>query len=223
MRRSFPLVVLLLAAAAPANADAAGKGQAWVSGGVRYRPTKGLWLGFTQHLRWDNRTSPVRKFMPQFTGRYRIARFLRVGGGYRLIVERYREFVPAEGLQFRYRVGHRVFLDLRPSYKAGSVRFDYRLRAQVTGVEGVAPVETVVRHRVGIRVETDAGLSPYLNGELFVLLGEAGGLTKWRVTLGLPYEFGAHEIDVFYRAQRPTGTGAETWHIFGLGYRYSIR
>ncbi|MDF1564433.1 MAG: DUF2490 domain-containing protein [Deltaproteobacteria bacterium] len=219
MTRRLLLPLLALALLSPLPARAAPEAQLWLEGGVRYRPVKELWLSFDQHLRWDNDLTRLRKIMPELGLRYGVHKNFRAALGYRLIAE--------GNNQRQFTTAHRVMLDLLPRYRVGEVTLAYRARLQLTsGASGSGdPLEPVLRQRIGLAYGTELGVEPFVEAELYLQLGGGTtGATKWRLTLGAAYSIADHDCELFYRVQRPIGDpNPDTWHILGLGYRFSIR
>ena len=204
---------VIAATGGTAHADA----QLWAEGGVSKEVSKRTEVQFTLHMRFDQDISRLTAVLPEASARYRIKKWLRVGGGYRLEYERKRngEFV----------LRHRVSADVRFRYEVHPVRFDYKVML----LEQVRPssndqFRTVLRNRIDVTYRASKPWTPGVAAEVFHALGDLDQVaySKLRLTVGVTYERARHAFEVFYRAELHADPADPTFHILGLGYNFEL-
>ncbi|MFH1830246.1 MAG: DUF2490 domain-containing protein [Pseudomonadota bacterium] len=205
------------------SAMAASDLRLWLEAGLRYRITKKLHLGFDQHVRFDDDVSHVEEVSPEIFVRYRVVKFFRVGGGYRLIFE------PLSDNGNSYTdIWHRFFVDFLFSHTMKPVTLRYRLRFQEQfgwpqdKTPETLQVKHTVRNKLGIHFNLGKGFTPFIAGEVFGRFGDKDGfLHKWRATSGLDYGYKSNEFTFFIGSEGLLDKSDEpTRIIFGLGYHY---
>lgn len=210
--------VIALVAVAPA-APAVAETQLWTELALKHDLSKRWSLTFEQHLRFDADISRVGSIMPEPSVSYRVRKWFRVGGGYRLEYERNND----DELVAR----HRAYVFTRLRKDLGDVRLDHRLQLQ----EQWRPdANRVNRHTVRNRGEISyAGLgaiTPVASVETHHILGEDGNtihLGKVWVTAGVDWDHDRLGIGVFYRLV--TGQydpNDPDVHVLGLAVGYEI-
>ena len=201
-------------ASAQSNSDE----QLWLSLGAKTGLTSDLDLSLTQMLRMDQGMSRVGKAMPELGLSYDLPAGFRIHGGYRFTADR-----RSEG-DWRYE--HRVFVGARYNYDIGPLELGYRLEFQEDRYEkrGQKLHDNVIRSRFSVAVEAHDVVQPFVSFEKMADLGGSPGtgLRSWRITVGSDFDFGDHDIDVYYRLRRPFQAPIDTDHIIGLGYRVSF-
>jgi len=208
------VLAVLLGLAAPARADV----QQWTELGVDKSLGERWSLTFEQQLRFDLDQSRVDAVMPELGLHRRLARWLRIGTGYRFQYQRDN----AGDMVFR----HRFHVYGRARRDLGDVRLDYRLQVQET----VRPTSNDVsrhalRNRGDVSYRGFKRWEPGVAGELFHAIddGDPIHLDKIWLTAGVAYTRKAWSVDVFYRAELPVAdTMDPTIHILGLGMRREL-
>lgn len=217
MRRIVPVLALLLIHVAPSHAES--DVQLWLEPGISMKLAKRLELSFDQHLRFDQDLSRVQAIMPELALAWRLHKKLRVGVGYRLQYERNND----GDLELRDR-GH---VEVRPRYKIGDVELTYRARYQleVRGSWASEDLRHTLRNRFGVAYEGAKPVIPAVSVEPFHRLGDGDTihLRKVRVTAGATYDFGDHEVELYYRIEVAQYDPMDpTPHIIGVGYRFKL-
>jgi len=207
------ITLAVLAAAGHAYADA----QLWGEAGVSTRPAKRIEVDVSPQVRFDQDMSRFSAFLPELSARYRIARWLRVGTGYRLEYER-----DGGGMLV---LRHRVSADGRVRYELGDVRADYRLMImEQIRPDTNDPYRAVLRNRVDVAYRAWKPWVPYVGAEHFLLLGDFDALAdhKLRLTTGVVHGRGDHDVEMFVRAELHADPNDPTFYILGLGYHYEL-
>lgn len=219
VRSATTVAAITVAALGLAAAPAAAESQLWLEAGVRHDVSKRLELGFDQHLRFDADISRVGSFMPEPGLAYKVKKWLRLGGGYRLEYERDKDGVMV--------VRHRLFAWGRLRHDAGDLRLGYRLQLQEQIRPDANPVNRhVVRNRGELSYRGLGAVVPSGEIELHHILGEEGNtahLGKVWLTAGVGYERGDVSFDVYYRAEvAQYDPDDPTVHILGVGAHYQL-
>jgi len=194
--------------------------QLWTDAGIRYDATRRLRLEAGFLARFDQDVSRGRLFGPTLGAGYKLAKWIRVGAGYRY--ERRR-------IGGSLRNAHRLNLDLSLKHKLGPVRLGYRLRFQERfrdRASGNSDVRGTIRNRFGANLDTDTLFTPYASVELFTGLHgrRADPVNKLRFTIGGEFDLGRVDLSVYYRAQIPVNQGGQaTTHILGVSVRANFR
>lgn len=222
MRVVLKVIILVLAFSLCAEtAKAATDFQLWMQGGLRYRISRKLHFRFDQYLRLDDNASHVRRIMPQVAVQYRFARWFRVMGGYRFIID------PREDAQGKYaNLWHRFFVDTLFRYRMRPVVLSWRIRFQEQfgwprGSSG-AEFRHTIRNRAKIAMQLGKGFEPYVAGEFYLRINSPNGVWhKWRATLGLDYRYKAHAFGIYWRGEgKLDNTNDPTLNILGTSYHY---
>jgi hypothetical protein len=210
------LVAALVLAAAPARAET--DLQTWFEAGLGRRLGKRVDLSFEQHLRFDQDVSRLQAVMPELGLAYRLHKLVRFGLGYRFIYERDKDGVLV--------IRHRLHAEARPRYELGPVEISYRLRYQEQIRDATADgLRHTLRNRLQVALEKTRPWIPAVAAETFHRLGdgEAIRLRKLRLTAGVGYQLGDHEIELFYRVEILQDDPDDPIpHILGLGYEYEL-
>ena len=224
MKVVLKIIILVLALSLWAGvASAATDFQLWMEGGLRYRINRKLQLRFDQYLRLDDNASHVRRVMPQIALRYRVARWFRVTGGFRFIID------PREDSRGKYaNLWYRFYADALFRYRKRPVVLSYRIRFQEQfGWErdssGVT-LRNTIRQRGKIALRLGKGFEPYISGEFYIRINDPNGVWhKWRATLGLDYAYKVHDFGIYWRGEgKLDNTNDPTLNILGLSYHYNF-
>jgi len=224
MNRTIPIGTILFLLAGlpgPAAADV----QLWTEAGVRYRINKQFRLKFDSHARFSNDVTTTQSIMPEVAFSYRPLKFLRLEAGYRFSAE------PFESEEGTYADSwHRLSADVRLRYRIKPFTLRFRLRYQEKfgrpwkGGEKLKNLHTV-RNKVSVILKLPAGFWPFVSGEIFNRLGDSQrAWHKWRLSAGLEYTRGSHQVTLFYRheAALHDDPGFEPRHILAFGYHYGF-
>lgn len=210
------MVAALLLAAAPTRADA--DLQTWFEVGVSRQLHKRVDLSFEQHLRFDQDASRLQAVMPELALSYRLHKLVRFGLGYRFLYERDKDGVLV--------IRHRFHAEARPRYQLGPVEVSYRVRYQEQLRGPIADgLRHTLRNRLQVALETTRPWTPAVAAETFHRLGdrEAIRFHKLRLTAGVGYELGDHQVELFYRVEIPQDDPTDpVLHILGLAYEYEL-
>ena len=217
--RSGAALMLAWLMTSPSAAEAESETEVWLSAEVSGEIIDDLNIGVSQDVRWDDDVGRLHEMLSGVSLSYRGIRRLRLGVGYR-----------AEQVQSRRRgweLGHRLHVEARSGFDAGPLGLSYRLRVQATkdSDKRVTFWSPAMRHRVRVAYEDFGDLRPFVDTELFVGLGQPDGfgLSKWRARVGVAYDFGDHEIGLFYLAQRRVGDASALRHdVLGIGYEFGF-
>ncbi len=213
-------IVLSSAAEAPQIARAQTDVQLWTDGGIRYQVSRRLRLDAAFLARFDQNISRGRLFGPEASFSYKLAKWIRIGAGYRF--ERRR-------IGGSLRTAHRINFDLRLRRKVGQVVLGYRLRFQERIRDrrsGNSDVRGSIRNRLGIDIDTDTLVTPGMTIEFFTGIHgrRSAGLQKMRLTFGAEFDLERVTLGAFYRVQIPIDrTGDATLHILGLSFRANFK
>jgi hypothetical protein len=206
--------MLVAVVGAPVHADT----QLWTELGVRHNLSRRLAVTFDQHLRFDDDISRVGSFMPEPGLIYRVARWFRVGGGYRMEYER------NGGGDMVLR--HRFFAFAGSRVDSGPMRIEHRLQLQ----ENVRPGSNdqyrhTVRNRIEVGYRGIKQWTPAAQAELFHAIdrGDAIHLDKVWLTLGGTYSRGKREIDAYFRVELPVAdTMGPTLYVLGAAFHLEL-
>jgi hypothetical protein len=218
MHRSIApwLGAALLLAASPVRAET--DLQTWLEAGVGRRLAKRVDLSFEGHLRFDQDVSRLQAVMPELGLSYRLHKALRLGLGYRFIYERDKNGVMA--------IRHRLQAEARPRFELGPVEVSYRLRYQGQIRDAIADgLRHTLRNRLQVALGALRPWTPAIAAETFHRLGDGEGirLRKLRLTAGVGYQLGDHEIGLFYRVEILQEDPRDPIpHILGLAYEYEL-
>ncbi|NVB84612.1 MAG: DUF2490 domain-containing protein [Kofleriaceae bacterium] len=205
--------LLALACVAPAYADS----QLWLEPGVGVAPVRRVDVDLTGQVRFDQDVTRFSAFLPELTARYRIERWLRVGGGYRLEYERdaYGQLV----------IRDRLSADARIRVDSARIRVDYRLMvAEQRRPMSNNVFRTVLRNRVDVSYRRLGLWRPFGGVEVFYMLDDLDKLEydRTRLTAGTTYKAKDFDIDMFVRAEIHADPDEPTYAILGLGYHYQL-
>lgn len=185
--------------------------------GFELQPTRRIELQLEPQLRLDQDASRFLAFLPELTLRYRAATWLRVGGGYRFEYERNNDGELV--------VRHRVSADARMRLELDPVRVDHRLML----VEQYRPssndqYRALLRNRIELGLGAWQRWAPSLAAELFHALGDLDTVAydRLRLTAGVAYDRGDHELTMFVRAELHADPTDDTDYILGLGYHFEL-
>jgi hypothetical protein len=191
--------------------------QLWMEAGFELEPRTRFELEIAPQIRFDQDLSRFLAFVPELTLRYRATTWLRVGGGYRFEYERDNDGELV--------VRHRVSADARVRLDLDPLRVDHRLML----VEQYRPssndqYRTVLRNRTELRLRAWQRWTPSIGAELFHALGDLDMVAydRLRLTGGLAYDRGDHELSVFFRVELHTDPADDTDYILGLGYNFEL-
>lgn len=213
------LAILLSLFASEALADS--DFRLWFEGGLRYKITKKLTLGFDQHFRMMDDVTTIESISPDLSIRYRIVKFLRVAGGYRFIFEPLKR----KG-STRYDTAHRFYGDIVLRHAFKPVTLSYRLRYQEQidvrdGKRNKVKFRQTLRNKAQAAVKLGKGFEPYVSGEIYIRFKDPNGyLHKWRGTGGLNYTYKANEFTLYVRGEGWMDGSGQKASIVGLGYHY---
>ena len=204
--------------AAASTAHAEDDVQLWTEAGLSADVAKRTTVTLDAGLRFDQDVSRLLGFLPELSVTQRLARWLRVGAGYRFEYERDRSGDLV--VRHRFELAGRARLDLDP------VRLEYRLQLQ----EAVRPSSNdqyrhTVRNRFDASYQDLGRWVPWASLELHHDLdrdGETFAYDKTWITAGLAVEQGRRELDVYYRAELPADPMEPTAHILGAGVHVDL-
>lgn len=194
-----------------------GDGQVWIEPGVGFEPAKRIEIDLTADTRFDQDVSRFAAFLPEASLSYRVKKWLRVGGAYRLEYERDKN----GDLVVRHRIAGLVRLRWNPR----PIRVDYRLMV----AEQIRPssndqVRTVLRNRLAVSYRAWDPWIPGAEIETFHALGDLDQFDygRLRLTAGMTHSRGKHDVQAYFRVQLPADPQQETAYIFGLEYHYQL-
>lgn len=193
----------------------------WMESGIKYKINKRFRFDASQILKLDENASHLENTDTELAVNYKVTKFFSLKGGYRLIVE-----PNARKGRTDIDLWHRFFIDAKLAPKIDPLTLEYRFRymqefAWLNNKSGFTTRQTL-RNKAGISCDVGKGFSPFVNGELFVRIGDQDGiLHKWRASAGLDYEYKASELSLYYLAEgRFNKPGAPLGHILGMSYFY---
>lgn len=205
--------LLALASATPASAES----QLWLESGIGASPARRVDVDATAQVRLDRDLTRFGALLPEVGARYRVERWLRVGGGGRLEYERN----SAGELVLRGRAS----TDARVRVDVHRLRLAYRLMV----VEQFRPssgnqLRSVLRNRVDVAYRGSRALRPWGGIELFHVLDDLDRLQydRTRITAGTAYDSDHEEVEVFVRVEVHADPAEPTYAILGLGYHYEL-
>lgn len=197
----------------------------WLESGLTYRFNRKVHLDFTQYLRFDDYVRHIESISPELSIEYRPARFLRIGGGYRFIIE------PLDYAGTSYTdTWHRFFADVALRHNFNPVRIRYRLRLQEqfgwprNRQYPRAEYQHTIRNLVELEFAVNKHFAPFISGELFGRLDDNEGfLFKWWATAGFDIIFAPHSFQIFGRQEGKIQNSQVPYKtIIGLGYHYTF-
>jgi hypothetical protein len=193
------------------------EGQVWVSAGVSAKPAKRVEVQVGPQLRFGDDTWQLVGVLPEASARYRIKKWLRVGGGYRYEYERV-------GRSELFVTTHRASLDARVRHDLGDLRVDYRLMLAEKYKPVTESFKTELRNRVDVAYRAWRPWIPYAGSELFVALGDFDKFAydKLRLTAGVVYARADHDIELFVRTELHADAMEPTFYVLGFGYQYEL-
>jgi len=207
-----------LLAAAPARADESDL-QQWTELGVGHGFDKETTISLDAGIRFDEDVSRVGAVLPEAGLQYRLAKWLRVGGGYRLQYAR-------DDDTDEFEVRHRVQAHARVRHDVDPVRLEYRLMYQEAfQVDAIDRSRHTVRNRVSLAYRALKPWVPAAEAEAFIGVddGDPVHVDKVRFTLGASHQSKAREIEAYYRIEVPVEDRMEpTLHILGLGMYFDL-
>ena len=165
--------------------------------------------------------SRIERWMPEAAIGYQIIKPLTVAGGYRLIYSR--------NSRGDFEIAHRVHLQASLSFKLKPIgsKLKYRLRVQDRFERNVGePTEhqPTLRNALELSYTEWTLLRPFISGEHYLALDDWDGnpTRRWRLMLGIQREFGATELELYYRLDVPVGSDDPNRHMIGLGMRVDL-
>jgi hypothetical protein len=210
---ALALPFFLVSTPALADYDA----QLWTRLGVSKEVVKNLELGFDQNFRFDQNMTRVAAVMPAIGVDYRPARWLQLGGGYRLAYQRRRN----SAMDFR----HRLHVQGQVRTDVHTFRLRYRLRLQSRFRDERDP-NYAIRNRIsadwrgarpwipGLALESNHRLGDPVQSVIF---------QKVRFTARLRYDFRDYTFGVFYRLEVPFLRVLDpTLHIAGVTVHWEL-
>ncbi len=193
----------------------------WASLELKYKANQKWTLSLAEQLRLGNDMSEVDKYFTQLGARYKAARGVSLGAGYRFIRQN-----DTKGKIQGYESHRRYHLSATYRHKPQRFSLGYRVRYQSRKEAGFSTSSNHLRIRAQARYNVrDWRLDPVFSTELYrpVGSGTVSEFDKIRFTLGTNYKIGAGEISVFYRFEKELiGDYPEKDHIIGLGYTYNL-
>lgn len=190
----------------------------WLKAGVRHKLNEQWRMAFDQHLRFSSDPWQVERVMPDISGDYDPAKWLRLSLGYRYIQMRNRFD--------RFVEWHRVYADVRVRAKTHKVKLSNRLRYQdQRSSDFSAQNRKWLRSELIVGYDTDQFWEPFVGGELFYAVdGKDGeGWQKYRLEAGVSFKLGDHELATEYRYQNKLlDENDPSGHIFILSYHYNL-
>ena len=212
-RRTLLVLLRVLALLVVSPAAWAEPVEGWLETGLRLKPAKRLRLDGSVHLRLDEDLSRIQRVMPEAGARYRAAKWLRFGGGYRFSWERDKrgDFEP----------GHRVHAEAAVELPMGKLELRYRLRGQHAWEWtrwGERKDENVLRNQLRLAYGWRDDVRSTAWAEHFLNLDELQDqpTRKWRFGLGTEVEAGKLEVEPFAMMEVEDDEG-ETLRTFIFG------
>ena len=156
--------------------------------------------------------------MPDLSGNYDPAKWLRFSLGYRYIRNR-NKFD-------RFVEWHRAYADVRVRAKTHKFRVSNRVRYQEQrSFDFGATNRHWLRNELLFGYDTDQFWEPFVGAELFYAIGaqDDGGFHKYRLEAGVNFDLGDHLVGLEYRYQnRVPDENAPSMHILVLSYAFDI-
>ncbi|MBT8491476.1 MAG: DUF2490 domain-containing protein [Deltaproteobacteria bacterium] len=220
MHRAFGIAAfgiaatLAIATVAVSSARADNDAQLWTQASARYQVSDPFRVSLNGLLRLEDDLSQLQNAALELELGYRLHDNFRIDGGYRWSNRRNND----GEIESR----HRLYLDLRPRFRIGPIRFGYRLRFQ----ESFRPGDDrhTVRNRIKVSHRRLDPVTPYAAFETFHRLGdgETIRLRTLRYTAGVDYQLSkAHEVGVYFRVETPEdGQNDPNALIAGLNYGF---
>lgn len=219
----------------------------WTDIGAEKKINKKWSVEAETSLRTRDNTSKFDRWSIGVATDYRIARWLKAGAGYDLLVDRRETSLSyhADGSVNKItpafsQLRHRLHADLTASFKAGRFGFSLRERYQYTlrptshnrrydtDTEEWSDMKSKSSHisRTRLNIEYNirhCPLTPGIGGELFC---GKGGVQKYRLTVGTDIKVDKHNVfTLCYRFQDVTTSdddGNGNMHILGVGYTHKF-
>jgi hypothetical protein len=171
-------------------------------------------------LRLDEGFSRIERWMPEAAIGYQLIKPLTIGTGYRLIY--------ARNARGDFEVAHRAHLQAALSFKLKPLgKLKYRLRLQDRFERHVGePTDhrSTLRNALELSLTEWVSLKPYVSGEHYLALDdlEDNPTRSWRFMLGIQRQFGAAEMELYYRLDVRVGNDDPNRHMIGLGMRLDL-
>lgn len=189
--------------------------------GVRHELVKAVDVSGGVQLRVDEGFSRIERWMPEAAIRYELIKPLSIGTAYRLSY--------ARNARGDFEIAHRAYVQAALSFrlKPLGAKLRYRLRLQDRFERHVGePTDhrPTLRNALELSHTAWASLTPYLSGEHYLALDdlEDNPTRRWRVMLGIQHEFGAAELELYYRLDVRVGNDDPNRHMIGLGLRLDL-
>lgn len=188
--------------------------QFWEVFSLAWKPAKKLTFEFEKNLRYENSFATMRSDHTELGVGYKVTRWLEVKADYR--------FIALDG-EKRHRVDGNVVL----TWRGKAIELSNRARIQNEFVENAAGrrSELVFRDRVEASFRPGKRLRPFVGGEIFLGLNDAGtSENKYRLTCGLDWS-AVKKVTLSLFVHRQTDLGEatnETIPIFGARFRYTF-
>ncbi|MCB9426386.1 MAG: DUF2490 domain-containing protein [Flavobacteriales bacterium] len=202
--------------------------EAWGSTAIKWEATKKFSLELEEQFRLKEDASQTDLYFTQLGVSYKINKHFDVGFSGRYITEN-----DNQGKKQGYNHFFRYNIDVSYKHKLQRFGLKYRLRYQNKNELGVSELEgdypdTRLRFMTAIDYNIKkTKWTPSVAAELFRKdrKGEPVELDKFRLTVGMDYEFKKMgELGFFYRMERDlNATYPKTTNILGLGYKYTIK
>lgn len=188
--------------------------QFWQSFSFDWRPIKGLKLELEKQLRYVDTFADVDSDITQIGVSYKVRKWLAVQADYRFT---------GMGDEKRHRLDGNLVL----SWDWPTIGVSNRARLQHESVETLknSHSELVFRDRLRVTFLRDRNLQPFVGGEIFLGINEAGkSENKYRLTAGVDYLLSKRvTLSLFGHRQKDTGEKTnETAYIIAGGFNYSF-
>lgn len=179
-----------------------------------------LSISLDQEVRLHNNASALKDYISVIGGSYRINKYAKVQGLYRLTVSNDFE----EGTSYN----HRWYADAMLRYRYARFIFGYRCRYQMAYEDYNINRWHHIRNRFSVKYDIPKSkILPYAQYEFYYSLNNPiqNSIEKTRYTFGLEYAL-TKDIDVsaFYRIQKRRNYGSKPYdrYILGISASYSF-
>ncbi len=180
----------------------------WV--GLSYKPVKKLKFSLTPEIRYDEKFS-INKFLIEGEAKYKVVKFLYVGGTYRFVINQREtketQYLNCFGL---YTIAKKDFKRFEPAFR---ILYSNYTDDEITN-------NTFLRYKASLEYNiADSKLFPFVAVEAFQQLGENNILYKMRYAAGMGYKLNkknyiglSYKLDYFEYEYKNK-------HIVSLGYK----
>ncbi len=204
--------ILLISTLALRGVDSAV--QFWEIVGFDWKPVANLKLDFVRQMRYEDTFAAVESDITEVGIGYELNRQFTVKADYRFV---------GMGDEKRHRIDGNII------FKMGWSRFSVsnRARLQQEFITTLKDSESrlVFRDRLQLAYHPGGALKPYIGGEIFLGVNEAGkSENKFRLTGGLDFDLSKRvTLSLFYHFQKDMGEKTnEIKHIVAGGFHYSF-